>query len=119
VTILISKLTSKLLFLWLEIDVLGFAIAGRKILTNAHVVMAMNDHTFVDVKRHGSQIKYKAKVQKISHECDLAILEIDSDEFWKGMNPLELGDIPPLQEVVSVVGNKSYGDISCMFPTIL
>ncbi|BAB01153.1 unnamed protein product [Arabidopsis thaliana] len=85
----------------------GFAIAGRKILTNAHVVMAMNDHTFVDVKRHGSQIKYKAKVQKISHECDLAILEIDSDEFWKGMNPLELGDIPPLQEVVSVVGGEN------------
>ncbi|CAD5323270.1 unnamed protein product [Arabidopsis thaliana] len=85
----------------------GFAIAGRKILTNAHVVMAMNDHTFVDVQRHGSQIKYKAKVQKISHECDLAILEIDSDEFWKGMNPLELGDIPPLQEVVSVVGGEN------------
>ncbi|CAL9221087.1 unnamed protein product [Arabidopsis halleri] len=88
----------------------GFAIAGKKILTNAHVVMAMNDHTFVDVKRHGSQIKYKAKVQKISHECDLAILEIDSDEFWKGMNPLELGDIPPLEEVVSVVG----GDNICI-----
>jgi len=83
---------------------LGFAIAGKKILTNAHVVEGMNDHIFVHVKRHGSQVKYKAKVQKIAHECDLAILEIDSDEFWKGMNPLEFGDIPPLNEIVYVVG---------------
>ncbi|XP_019088189.1 PREDICTED: putative protease Do-like 11, mitochondrial [Camelina sativa] len=85
----------------------GFAIAEKKILTNAHVVMAMNDHTFVNVKRHGSPIKYKAKVQKISHECDLAILEIDSDKFWDGIDPLELGDIPPLEEVVSVVGGEN------------
>ncbi|XP_019084313.1 PREDICTED: putative protease Do-like 11, mitochondrial [Camelina sativa] len=85
----------------------GFAIAGSKILTNAHVVRAMNDHTSVNVKKHGSPINYKAKVQKISHECDLAILEIDSDEFWDGINPLELGDIPPLGEVVSVVGGEN------------
>ncbi|KAG7631486.1 PDZ domain [Arabidopsis suecica] len=92
----------------------GFAIAGKKILTNAHVVEGMNDHIFVHVKRHGSQVKYKAKVQKIAHECDLAILEIDSDEFWKGMNPLEFGDIPPLNEIVYVVGYPKAGETICV-----
>ncbi|EOA22239.1 hypothetical protein CARUB_v10002825mg [Capsella rubella] len=94
----------------------GFAIeiAGKKILTNAHVVIAMNDHTSVNVKRHGSSINYKAKVVKISHECDLAILDIDSDKFWDGMYLLELGDIPPLQEVVSVVGYSEGGDNICV-----
>ncbi|KAH0862729.1 hypothetical protein HID58_079940, partial [Brassica napus] len=62
----------------------GFAISGKRILTNAHVVEVLNEHTSVHVKKRGSTIKYKAKVQKIAHECDLAILEIDSQEFWKG-----------------------------------
>ncbi|XP_010424502.2 PREDICTED: putative protease Do-like 12, mitochondrial [Camelina sativa] len=92
----------------------GFAIAGKKILTNAHVVEPMNDHTSVHVKRLDSQIKYKAKVKKISHECDLAILEIDSDKFWEGMNPLELGDVPPLHEIVYVVGYPEAGDMICV-----
>ncbi|XP_019090130.1 PREDICTED: putative protease Do-like 11, mitochondrial [Camelina sativa] len=92
----------------------GFVIAGKKILTNAHVVRAMNDHTSVNVKKHGSPINYKAKVQKISHECDLAILKIDSDKFWDGMNPLKLGDIPPLGEVVSVVGYLKGGENICV-----
>ncbi|CAH8257047.1 unnamed protein product [Arabidopsis lyrata] len=85
----------------------GFVIAGRKILTNAHVVA---NHTSVKVRKHGSPTKYKAKVRAIGHECDLAILDIDSDNFWEGMNPLELGDIPSLQEKVYVVGYPKGGD---------
>lgn len=84
--------------------IVGFAISGKRILTNAHVVELLNEHTSVHVKKRGSTIIYKAKVQKIAHECDLAILEIDSQEFWKGMNPLELGGIPPLKKAVNVLG---------------
>lgn len=62
------------------------------------------NYTSVKVRKHGSTTKYKAKVRAIGHECDLAILEIDSDEFWEGMNFLELGDIPSIQEAVAVVG---------------
>lgn len=79
----------------------GFVISGRRIITNAHVVA---DHSFVLVRKHGSPIKHRAKVQAVGHECDLAILVIDSEVFWEGMNPLELGDIPLLQGEVSVVG---------------
>ncbi|KAL0302958.1 UNVERIFIED_CONTAM: Protease Do-like 10, mitochondrial [Sesamum radiatum] len=85
----------------------GFVISGRRILTNAHVVA---DHTFVLVRKHGSPNKYRAEVQAVGHECDLAILVVENEEFWEGMNCLELGDIPFLQEAVAVVGYPQGGD---------
>ncbi|KGN61234.1 protease Do-like 10, mitochondrial [Cucumis sativus] len=85
----------------------GFIISGKKILTNAHVIA---DHTFVLVRKHGSPTKYRAEVQAVGHECDLAILVVDSEEFWKDTNCLELGDIPILQETVAVVGYPQGGD---------
>ena len=91
--------------LWLTSEfhfpVAGFVIPGRRIVTNAHVVA---DHTFVLVRKHGSPTKYKAEVQAVGHECDLALLTVESEEFWDGVNSLELGDIPFLQEAVAVVG---------------
>lgn len=91
--------------LWLisefNVPVAGFVIPGRRIVTNAHVVA---DHTFVLVRKHGSPTKYKAEVQAVGHECDLALLTVESEEFWDGVNSLELGDIPFLQEAVAVVG---------------
>ncbi|KAL2335785.1 hypothetical protein Fmac_016998 [Flemingia macrophylla] len=85
----------------------GFVILGRKILTNAHVVA---DHSFVLVRKHGYPTKYRAKVKAVGHECDLAILVIENEEFWDGMIPLELGDVPFLQEAVAVVGYPQGGD---------
>ncbi|KAJ0234457.1 Protease Do-like 10 [Hirschfeldia incana] len=86
----------------------GFVISGRRIITNAHVVA---DHSFVLVRKHGSPIKHRAKVEAIGHECDLAVLVIDDSEvFWEGMNSLELGDIPLLREEVFVVGYPQGGD---------
>ena len=76
-------------------------LPGQRIVTNAHVVA---DHTFVLVRKHGSPTKYKAEVQAIGHECDLALLTVESEEFWDGMGFLELGDVPCLQEAVAVVG---------------
>ncbi|XP_027358738.1 protease Do-like 10, mitochondrial [Abrus precatorius] len=85
----------------------GFVIQGRKIITNAHVVA---DHSFVLVRKHGSPTKYRAEVKAVGHECDLAILVVENEEFWDGMNPLELGDVPFLQEAVAVVGYPQGGD---------
>lgn len=56
---------------------------GKKSLTNAHVVA---DHTVVLIRKHGSRKNYTAKIQDSVHECDLAILVVESEEFWKGMN---------------------------------
>lgn len=64
----------------------------------------MADYTFVLVRKHGSPVKYRAQVQAVGHECDLAILVVESEEFWEGMDFLDFGDIPHLQEAVAVVG---------------
>ncbi|XP_030513088.1 protease Do-like 10, mitochondrial [Rhodamnia argentea] len=85
----------------------GFVIPGKRIITNAHVVA---DHTFVLVRKHGSPTKYRAHVVSVGHECDLAILLVDSQEFWARMSFLELGDIPFLQEAIAVVGYPQGGD---------
>uniref|UniRef100_A0A2P2K3P0 Protease Do-like 10 n=1 Tax=Rhizophora mucronata TaxID=61149 RepID=A0A2P2K3P0_RHIMU len=85
----------------------GFVITGKRILTNAHVVA---DHTFVLVRKHGSPTKYRAEIRAVGHECDLAVLSVESEEFWEGMCFLELGDIPFLQEAVAVVGYPQGGD---------
>lgn len=79
----------------------GFVISGRRIVTNAHVVA---DQTYVVVRKHGSPIKYRAEVQAVGHECDLALLRVHDEEFWDGMRTLQLGDIPYLQDSVAVVG---------------
>ncbi|KAJ0082449.1 hypothetical protein Patl1_11913 [Pistacia atlantica] len=85
----------------------GFVIHGKKILTNAHVVA---DHTFLMVKKHGGSTKYRARVEAVGHECDLAILVVENEEFWEGVTFLELGDTPFLQHSVAVVGYPQGGD---------
>ncbi|KAH0897107.1 LOW QUALITY PROTEIN: hypothetical protein HID58_046675, partial [Brassica napus] len=77
----------------------GFVVSNNKILTNAHVVA---DHTFVQVRKHGSPTKFKAKVVTVGHDCDLAILKINSKKFWKDLKPLDPGDIPPLNGTVVI-----------------
>ncbi len=58
----------------------GFVIDSKRIITNAHVV---SDALQVMVRRPGSPIKFPARVIASAHECDLALLEVDSDEFWE------------------------------------
>ncbi|KAL1214824.1 putative protease Do-like 13 [Cardamine amara subsp. amara] len=85
----------------------GFVISGKKIITNAHVVA---NNILLQVIKHGSPKKYIAKVEKIGYESDLASLVIENQEFWKDMNPLELGDIPFLKDSVVVVGYPKGGE---------
>lgn len=46
----------------------GFAIGGRRVLTNAHSV---EHHTQVKLKKRGSDTKYLATVLAIGTECDI------------------------------------------------
>eukprot|EP00878_Enallax_costatus_P016372 GHUV01017172.1.p1 GENE.GHUV01017172.1~~GHUV01017172.1.p1 ORF type:complete len:392 (+),score=60.76 GHUV01017172.1:73-1248(+) len=91
----------------------GFVIRDRLIMTNAHVVA---DQTYVTVKRHGSGTKYRADVIAVGHDVDLALLTVEDEDFWLGtegteiMKPLQLGDVPQLQEQVLVVGYPTGGD---------
>ncbi len=43
--------------------------------------------------------------------CDVAaMLTVDDDEFWEGVSPVEFGDLPALQDAVTVVGYPIGGD---------
>ena len=58
----------------------GFIVEGNRIITNAHCVA---DQAHVMVRKHGDPKKYSAKVVAVGHECDLALLTTDSEEFWE------------------------------------
>jgi len=85
----------------------GGIIAGRKILSNAHVV---SYQTFVQVRKHGDARRYQARVLSVSHAADLAILTVDDPDFFSGVTPLELGDLPEAQDEVLVYGFPLGGD---------
>jgi len=85
----------------------GFVIPGQRILTNAHGVAW---HNVVRVRKHGDSRKFVASVEHVAHECDLAILKVEDPQFWQGLEALEIGDLPDLQDNIMVVGYPQGGD---------
>jgi S1-C subfamily serine protease len=85
----------------------GFVVAGRRILTNAHVV---SDATFIQVRRHGESERFAARVLHVSHDADLAVLTVDEPGFFDSLTPLSLGGLPELREEVLVLGFPVGGD---------
>jgi S1-C subfamily serine protease len=79
----------------------GLIIADNLILTNAHVA---SDATFLEIQRHSETKRYEAEVVYISHESDLAILRTKEASAYKDVTPLELGDLPKMQQSVEVYG---------------
>ncbi|CDY27464.1 BnaC04g51050D [Brassica napus] len=85
----------------------AFMIGDGKLLTNAHCV---EHDTQVKVKRRGDDRKYVAKVLVRGVDCDIALLSVESEDFWKGAEPLRFGHLPRLQDSVTVVGYPLGGD---------
>ncbi|XP_075075265.1 protease Do-like 2, chloroplastic isoform X2 [Nicotiana tabacum] len=85
----------------------AFMIGDGKLLTNAHCV---EHDTQVKVKKRGDDTKYVAKVLARGVECDIALLSVESKDFWEGAEPLRFGRLPRLQDAVTVVGYPLGGD---------
>jgi S1-C subfamily serine protease len=85
----------------------GFVIDGNRIMTNAHVV---SNSRYLTVERDGDPNKYPAKVLFVAHDCDLALITVDSKTFFKNMLPLKLGGIPELESTVSAYGYPIGGE---------
>ncbi|KUJ83835.1 protease [Microbulbifer flavimaris] len=79
----------------------GAVIDDQRILTNAHVVA---NGSFIQVQRHGDAQKFRARVEFVSHEADLALLSVEDADFFEDTRPLDLGELPDLQEEVTVYG---------------
>ena len=62
-------------------------------MTNAHVV---SNTRYLTVERDGDPNKYPATVVFVAHDCDLALITVDSPDFFKNMVPLSFGGIPEL-----------------------
>ncbi|KAF5744168.1 hypothetical protein HS088_TW08G00764 [Tripterygium wilfordii] len=82
-------------------------IGDGKLLTNAHCV---EHSTQIKVKKRGDDTKYVAKVLARGIDCDIALLSVESKEFWKGAKQLHFGHLPRLQDAVTVVGYPLGGD---------
>ncbi len=85
----------------------GCIISGKRILTNAHVV---SNATFIEVQRHGDPTIFTARVIAISHDADLALLQVEDDVFFNDTVPLKLGILPDLRDEVFVYGFPEGGE---------
>ncbi len=79
----------------------GSIISNQRILTNAHVVA---NSSFIQVQKQGDSRKYNAKVLFVSHETDLAVLSVDTENFFEGSKALEIGELPNTLDPVRVYG---------------
>lgn len=91
--------------------------SNKYIITNAHCVYSSS---YITVRKRGIALLYKAEVNAIIYECDLAILSIDIEfylkskqkkdtgkivnEFWDDIIPLEIGGYPSKLDSVYVYG---------------
>lgn len=85
----------------------GVIIEGNRILTAAHVV---DDAMSIEVKRPGLPRRYVASVESFGHECDLAILSVEKEEFFEGTVPMPLGETPRVEDEVRAYGFPVGGD---------
>lgn len=66
--------------------------------------------TQIKVKRRGSDTKFVAKLLSVGQECDVACVTVEDPEFWAGLEPVAFGDLPRLQDSITVIGYPIGGD---------
>ena len=79
----------------------GVIIEGNRILTNAHVVECA---VAIEVKRADGSARFPGEVVFISHDADLALVEVADRGFFTGARPVPIGKMPTLQQEVVVYG---------------
>ncbi len=89
----------------------GFLVGPNMFLTNAHVV---SNSRLIYIKKVSDPKPYEAKVIHVAHDCDLALLELQSPEEFEtafnGIEPLYIGGIPKLNTTVVAVGYPIGGE---------
>jgi S1-C subfamily serine protease len=85
----------------------GFVIKGKRIVTNAHVVDWPRQ---LLVRRYQDPRPYIARVKFLAPDCDLAILEVEEERFFDGMEALEFGPLPEVRSTVVTYGYPAGGE---------
>jgi S1-C subfamily serine protease len=85
----------------------GVVIAGKRILTNSHVV---NNASQILIQPDKSSEKLPAKVEALARGIDLALLSLDDEQFFESHPPLPVHPSPPaLQQSVFAYGYPEGG----------
>ncbi|MEZ4368810.1 MAG: trypsin-like peptidase domain-containing protein [Kofleriaceae bacterium] len=80
----------------------GVVVGPTLIVTGAHVVAHA---TFLQIQKQTNPDKAIVRVRAISHDCDLALLEVvEPVGFLADVPPASIGDMPALRDPVAVVG---------------
>jgi len=85
----------------------GFVIRPKRIMTNAHVVSWAKQ---ILVHRYQDPRPYLARVKFIAHDCDLALLEVEDESFFNGLESLRFGDLPKVRSAVVTYGYPAGGE---------
>ena len=87
----------------------AFLIGPNLFMTNAHVV---SDASRITIKKVGDSTPHRARVKYIAHDCDLALLELDTPAqvFAKAVPLVISTEIPKLDTTVKVVGYPIGGE---------
>ena len=85
----------------------GFVIEGDRVMTNAHVVSWAKQ---IVLRRFQDPRPWLARVEYISHECDLAVLKVDTPGFFDELKPLPVGGLPKVQSTVVTCGYPAGGE---------
>ena len=85
----------------------GVIVEGKRILTNAHVVLYASQ---VQVQANQSGDKISATVEAIAQGIDLAVLKLDDDTFFDARPPLaRAAKLPAVKDSVMVYGFPTGG----------
>ena len=82
-------------------------IGNNFILTSAHIV---DNGVHIEVKKSANPKKYISHVKWISHEADLALLEIEDKSFFDNTKALHFNGLPHRQTGVAVYGYPKGGN---------
>jgi S1-C subfamily serine protease len=83
------------------VELEGFKKPTKYIITNAHCV---NDSTYTTVRKQGISRTFKAVIEAIGYEVDLAILSVEDSQFWEDVTILRIGKMPHKLSNVHVYG---------------
>ena len=90
-----------------EITGSGAVIGGKRILTNAHVVLYASE---VQIQANQAGDKISARVESIAPGIDLAVLKLDDEKFFDSHPPLKLRkNLPDAKDPVMVYGYPTGG----------
>jgi S1-C subfamily serine protease len=86
----------------------GVVIEGKRILTNAHVVLYASQ---IQVQANQAGDKLFARVEAIAPGIDLAVLKLDDESFFDSHHPLaRAGALPAIKDAVLAYGYPTGGD---------